>query len=264
MVADSAAEGVAFLREVTRKARDATIAPPVDVSNDREVGQLGDDAAITDACSLDALAIVLWQRPGEKEGAGAVAFRNAFHLGDLWLSVVVCIIQFQMMVSMERRMLEMVGNLDSMATMRNWLPHMRGLAAVRNRYATVMSDFIQGYWRFGLVQVHAHERRHGVYLRLRQEMSLDQSLEAFYGKLDTLGDYVAEKQKDILGWFLIYAPFVSFLVGVFGINVKGFTSEEGIPPSKLLALLAVLTILYAVCVSVLRVLLGVKERRQQG
>jgi len=261
--ADSVEDVAAFLREASRKTADPVGSPLAEVGVAMSARRSGEEASILHVASLDALAVVLWQLPTEKQAVGAAAFQNAFHLGDLWLSFVVCIVQFQMIVSLERQMLALVGTLDRIGAMPHWsFRRVRDIASVQSRYETVMRSFIQGYWRFGLVQIHSHDRRHRVYAGLRDEMSLDKSLTAFHQKLQTLGSYVDEKQREFLNWLLVYVPFISFLVGVLGINVKGWTSEEGMRPLTLLAMLATLTVIYAAGVTVCRYLVGDRGGRR--
>jgi uncharacterized membrane protein YbhN (UPF0104 family) len=95
-------------------------------------------------------------------------------------------------------------------------------------------------------------------------MSLDKSLADFHEKLRTLGSYVEEQQRDFLNWVLVYVPFLSFLVGVFGINVKGWTSQEGMRPETLLATFVTLTLVYAACVMIGRSLLSDRQSRRTG
>jgi len=264
-VADAPEAAAQFLRRVGRK----TAAPPggSHVEGDvatatRQIGE-DDEAVILDVASVDSLAIVLWQRPSERQPVGAAAFQNAFYLGDLWLSFVICVVQFQMLVWLERDMLDATANLDGIGKLSLLsLKRVRAVVAVQDRYESVMSSFIQGYWRFGLLQIHAHDRRHRVYTRLREEMSLDKSLADFHQKLRTLGSYVEEKQREFLNWVLVYVPFISFLVGVFGINVKGWTSQEGMRPETLVGVFVTLTAVYAAGVMIGRLL--VQDRRSRG
>jgi len=263
-----APEAVAmFMRKIGRKTADPRGRSSIEGDATMSARQVGeeDEAAILDVCSVDSLTIALWQLPEERQPVGAAAFQNAFHLGDLWLSFVVCVVQFQKLVSLEREMLDVAGNLDRIGKLPHWSPQrVRDIAAVQNRYKSVMSSFIQGYWRFGLLQIHSHDRRHRVYARLREEMSLDRSLADFHQKLETLGNYVEEKQRDFLNWVLVYVPFVSFLVGVFGINVKGWTSQEGMRPETLMGTFLTLTAIYAACVMTGRYLLRDRQRRRSG
>lgn len=267
LLADAPEAVALFLRKVGRKTADPRGGAHIEgdvVMSARQIGE-DDEAAILDVSNVDSLAIALWQLPATRQPVGAAAFQNAFHLGDLWLSFVVCVVQFQMLVSLEREMLDLAGNLDRIGKLPHWsLRRVRDIAAVQTRYESVMSSFIQGYWRFGLLQIHSHDRRHRVYARLREEMALDRSLADFHQKLETLGSYVEEKQRDFLNWVLVYVPFVSFLVGVFGINVKGWTSQDGMRPETLVGTFLTLTVIYAACVMTGRYLLRDRHRRRPG
>jgi hypothetical protein len=51
---------------------------------------------------------------------------------------------------------------------------------------------------------------------------------------------------------------------VFGINVKGWTSQEGMRPETLLATFVTLTLVYAACVMIGRSLLSDRQSRRTG
>ena len=185
-------------------------------------------ADIRTSWSAAGIVVFLLQPPGARTEKGAQAFTNAFNLTDLWLAQIVPLLQRQILSRLEHEVTALVSQLH---LVRAGLlrPHaLRALIGARKRYERVLDAFMESYWRYGLIQLHTHGRRHGVYLGLREALRLPESASDFENKLETLGTYLGEKQKTLLGYFLVYVPFLSLVVGVLGVNVRGYTSSDGL------------------------------------
>jgi hypothetical protein len=93
---------------------------------------------------------------------------------------------------------------------------------------------------------------------------LPESAEAFREKMRTLGEYLGEKQKTLLGWFLVYVPFLSLVIGALGINVRGYTSLDGLTLQELGLAVALISAGYFAVVLVSGLLLARRISRRPG
>jgi len=120
---------------------------------------------------------------------------------------------------------------------------------------------MDSYWRLGLIQIHSHESRHQLFLALRTKLGLDETVSRFNKKKRILGSFLVEKQKNFLGWFLIYVPFLSLMIGILSINVRGLTSNEGLSLGALAGLLIVITVTYMIAIAATRVFLIIRKSK---
>jgi hypothetical protein len=200
---------------------------------------------------------------GDPEGRerGAVQFQNSFHFADRWLAHVICLLQFHLMIELERGVVRTMASSVRMRSLRNPARVLIEVVRMKKSYESMMDTFMDSYWKLGLIQIHSEGGRHLMFRGLQQKLGLEETVSRFHDKLTTLGSFLAEKQKGILGWFLVYVPFVSLMIGLLSINVRGWTSDEGLSPAALTGLLIVVTASYIVALAATRVLFAGRSRK---
>jgi hypothetical protein len=211
------------------------------------------EADIRWAWGLDAVSGILIQSHNIPAQRGSVQLQNSFNFSDRWLTHVICILQFNLLIALERELGNAVADLPKMRRLRNPFVIFRQIIIMKKNYESMMDGFMDFYWRLGLIQIHSHEKRHDLYQSLRDKLALDVTVSRFNKKLSTLGVFLSEKQKDVIGWILIYIPFVSIMIGLLSINVRGVTADEGLSFGSLLILLFIITTMYVIVVSLTRI-----------
>lgn len=250
-----------LLTESNKEAADflhATIGSPAGLGDESQDSlafkEEGGSADIRWACRMDAVSGILIQRPDSPAERSAVQLQNSFHFTDRWLTHVICLLQFHLMISLELDLVRALSSLPKMRRTRNPAVVFMQIIRMKRRYESMIDSFMDSYWRLGLIQIHSHDKRHQLFLGLRSKLGLDETVTRFNSKLSTLGSFLSEKQKDVIGWFLIYVPFVSLMIGLLSINVRGVTSNEGLSLWVLAGLLVIITTTYAVAVAAMRIL----------
>ena len=199
--------------------------------------------------SMDAVSSVLLSS-GDIEKKGAVRFQNSFRFADCWLTYAICLSQYHLMIDMERDIVRTMMTMHQIRRKNNPFSVLAGVVRMKKSYEEIMDRFMDSYWKLGLIQIHSHAERHTLFLGIQTTLGCQDLVVRFHGKLTTLGAFLMEKQKGVVGWFLIYVPFVSLILGLLGINVKGITSGEGLSLSSLISMLIAITATYLLVIVV--------------
>ena len=202
--------------------------------------------------SMDAVSSVLQISSVHLQTKGAARFQNSFRFADSWLTYVISLTQYHLMIDMERDIVRTMMTMHQIRRKKNPFSVLLGVIRMKKSYEEIMDRFMDSYWKLGLIQIHSHAERHALFLGLQTTLGCQDMVSRFHSKLSTLGAFLLEKQKGVVGWFLIYVPFVSLLLGLLGINVKGITSEEGLSLFTLISTLIAITATYLLVIAVSR------------
>jgi len=213
------------------------------------------------AWGMDSVSGVLIQQPDSPGERGSVQLQNSFNFSDRWLTHVICLLQFHLLILLERDLVRALTGLPKMRKVKHPVLAFTQILRMKKRYEAIMDTFMDSYWRLGLIQIHSHESRHQLFLGLRTKLGLDETVSRFNKKLSILGSFLVEKQKSFLGWFLIYVPFLSLMIGILSINVRGLTSNEGLSLGALAGLLIVITVTYVIAIGATRVFLIIRKSK---
>jgi len=257
LLTDSDEEAIDFLR--------ATIGnPTISNAQNQNFSDYKKDNGAADirwAWQSDTVSGILIQRPEKPAEKGANQLQNSFNFADQWLTHVICMLQFHLLNSLERDLLRALASLPKIRRARNSLMAFMQIVGMKRRYEGMMDSFMDSYWRLGLIQIHSHEKRHELFQGLRSKLGLDETVSRFNIKISTLGSFLSEKQKDILGWFLIYVPFTSLIIGLLSINVRGLTSDEGLSLAALARILVIVTATYVVAIAATRIIFAKRKSK---
>ena len=171
------------------------------------------------------------QKQAELERAGS-SFAKHFWVTDFWLS-------FAMLLGLHQLLNYLEGYLVDLPYSRKKgvLSEFRAIRKLQRNFDDIMDEVIMGFWRTSINQLHLEERRHSDYQLLKEKWQTEADLDKMERDLGQIKNFLDHKQNKIIQFILAVLTIGSLLLATLGINIKGYTSHEGM---SLLVLLVIL------------------------